>query len=75
MTKIFLFVVPRYANKNQYYIFPYGLAYVSANMKKHGFNVFTLNLCHHEESIGQLLSEKIKEHNINVVCTGAMSFH
>lgn len=75
MNKNFLFVVPRYANKNQYYIFPYGLAYVSANMKKYGFNVFTLNLCHHEESVEILLSEKIKDHNINVVCTGAMSFH
>jgi len=75
MKKSFLFVVPRYAKKNEYYIFPYGLAYVSANMKKHGFNVFTLNLCHHDDPVGQLVSEKIKAHNIDVVCTGAMSFH
>lgn len=75
MNKKFLFVVPRFAKKNEYYIFPYGLGYVVSNMKKNGFNVFTLNLCHHEESIEYLLSEVIKKHNIDVVCTGAMSVH
>lgn len=75
MNKNFLFVVPRYANINEYYPFPYGLGYVISNMKKNGFNVFTLNLCHHEESIEFLLSKSIKKHDIHVVCTGAMSLH
>lgn len=75
MNKNFLFVVPRYAKKNEYYIFPYGLAYISANMKKHGFNVFTLNLCHYDESAEQLLYESIKKYDIHVVLTGAMSVH
>lgn len=75
MNKNFLFVVPRFANKNEYYNFPYGMGYVVSNMKKNGFNVFCLNLCHHKESIENLISEAIKEHDINVVCTGAMSAH
>jgi len=75
MNKKILFVVPRFANKNEYYNFPYGMGYVVSNMKKNGFNVFCLNLCHHEESIENLISEAIKEYDINVVCTGAMSSH
>jgi len=75
MDKNFLFIVPRFANINQYYFFPYGLGYVVSNMKKHGFNVSCLNLCHHKESIEYLISEAIKKQNIDVVCTGAMSIH
>ena len=75
MNKNFLFVVPRFAKKNEYYIFPYGLGYVISNLKKNGFNVFILNLCHYEESIEELLSAKIKNHDIDVVCTGGISHH
>jgi len=75
LIKNFLFVVPRYAKVNEYYPFPYGLGYVIANMKKNGFNVLIVNLCHHEEPIEVLLSEAIKKHDIHVVCSGAMSIH
>lgn len=75
INKNFLFVIPRYANKNEYYPFPYGLGYVVANMKKNGFNVFVLNLCHHDGPVGFLLSESIEENSVDVVCTGAMSLH
>ena len=75
MVKNFLFVVPRFAKINELYNFPWGMGYVVSNMKKHGFNVFCLNLCHYKESIEYLISEAIKKHNINVVCSGAMSVH
>lgn len=75
MIKNFLFIVPRFAKIGEYYNFPYGMGYVVSNMKKNGFNVFTLNLCHHKEPLEYLISEEIKKHNINVVCTGAMSVH
>ncbi|MFZ2412558.1 MAG: radical SAM protein [Candidatus Methanoperedens sp.] len=73
--KNFLFVVPRFALPGQYYVFPNGLAYVISYMKHKGFNVFCLNLCHHDESIEYLLNESIKNNNIDVLCTGAMSFY
>lgn len=75
MVKNFLFIVPRFAKINELYNFPWGMGYVVSNMKKRGFNVFCLNLCHYKESIEYLISEAIKKHNINVVCTGAMSVH
>jgi len=75
MKKNFLFVVPRFAKKGEYYPFPYGLGYVIANMKKHGFNVFVLNLCHHEESFNDLLFKAVLVLGVDVVCTGGMSVH
>lgn len=71
--KNFLFVVPRYETFGKYYVFPIGLGYVVSSMKQKGFNVFCLNLCHYEESIEKLLFECIKNKEIDVLCTGAMS--
>ncbi len=73
--KNFLFVVPRFASPGQYYVFPNGMAYVISYMKRKGFNVFCLNLCHYEGPNEQLLSEWIEENKIDVLCTGAMSFY
>lgn len=73
--KNFLFVVPRFAEKGQYYVFPIGLAYLVSYMKHNGFNVHCLNLCHHSESIDKLIADSIERHQIDVLCTGAMSFY
>jgi anaerobic magnesium-protoporphyrin IX monomethyl ester cyclase len=75
LSKNFLFVVPRFANKGGYYPFPYGLASVVASMKQHGFNVFVLNLCHQEGDIKELLYLALNSNHIDVVCTGGMSLH
>lgn len=71
----FLFVVPRYAKVGEYYPFPYGLGYVIANMKKHGYNVFILNLCHKDGGVNDLLYLAINSNHIDAVCTGGMSLH
>lgn len=73
--KNFLFVVPRFAPHGQYYWFPYGLAYVVSYIKTQGFNVFTINLCHHNESIESVLRDRIEKRNIDIICTGGMSTH
>jgi radical SAM superfamily enzyme YgiQ (UPF0313 family) len=75
MKKNFLFIVPRFSSKGCYYPFPYGLAYVIAALKQKDFNVSVLNLCEHLEPIEALISEKIQEDSVDVVCTGAMSLH
>jgi anaerobic magnesium-protoporphyrin IX monomethyl ester cyclase len=71
----FLVVVPRFVKYGKYYVFPQGLAYISASLKSGGFDVFNLNLCHHQEPVKDLLKEAISCDKINVVCTGGMSFH
>jgi len=71
----FSFIVPRYAPVGSYYVFPIGIAYIVANMKHDGYDVHCLNLNHYDEPIDKLVSEHIKEHDIDVVCTGAMSFY
>ena len=52
----YLFVMPSSTKiKQQAYVFPIGIAYVSASLKASGRKVFTLNLNYKEGSI----SEKI----------------
>lgn len=51
------------------------MGYVISYMKHKGFNVFCLNLCHYPGSIETLLAEAIQKNNIDVICTGAMSYY
>ncbi|MBU1260779.1 MAG: B12-binding domain-containing radical SAM protein [Planctomycetes bacterium] len=71
----FLFVAPRYEAFGKYYPFPIGLGYVVSSVKQKGFNVFCLNLCHYAEPVEKLLSECIKDKQIDVLCIGAMSYN
>jgi radical SAM superfamily enzyme YgiQ (UPF0313 family) len=71
----FLIVVPRLAEFGQEYIFPLGILYISASLKKHGFNVTSLNLCSFREPVRDVLAHYISEHNISVVCTGGIAEH
>lgn len=75
--KNFLLVVPQFVTKSQYYGFPLGLAYISSYLKKNGFNVFCLNLCHFDKStpIEEIIKKHIEEYKIDIFCTGAMSWY
>lgn len=70
-----LFIVPKFANQGQYYSFPYGMGYVIASMKRHGFTVSCLNTCHNNAPLENQIKEKISKKNIDIVCTGGMSAH
>jgi|10_taG_2_1085330.scaffolds.fasta_scaffold00692_19 radical SAM superfamily enzyme YgiQ (UPF0313 family) len=71
----YLLVMPRLVQKiGDGYSFPLGISYVSASMKKAGFNVFTLNLNHHEGKVPDIIRKAIEEHDIQVVATGGLSF-
>jgi anaerobic magnesium-protoporphyrin IX monomethyl ester cyclase len=75
--KNFLLVVPQFVYAGEYYNFPLGLGYVSACLKKQGFNVFCLNLNHFEKKmpLSGVLQEHINRYKIDVFCTGTMSWY
>lgn len=75
--KNFLLVNPRFVNKGEYYNFPLGLGYVSSFLKQRGFNVYCLNLCHFDKNISteDILREYIEKYNIDVFCTGTLSWY
>ncbi len=58
-----------------YYIFPLGLAYISASLKNNGYSVECLNLNSFTQSPSVLLAEQIIKKEIDVVCTGGLSAH
>jgi len=66
--------MPRVVNSvKDSYGFPLGIAYVSACIKKAGFNVSTLNLNQIEGSVEQVLSDRMLSDSIDVVMTGGLS--
>lgn len=70
----YLMVLPRLTNKpGDFYFFPLGVIYVTASLKKAGKNVVTLNLNQTDRPDSDVISETIKEHEIDVVLTGALS--
>lgn len=69
-------VVPRFVKKvGDGYIFPLGIAYISASLKTAGFKVFTLNLNHAVGDISYLTERFMNDNHIDVLCTGGMSMH
>ena len=70
-----LIVVPKFANKGEYYSFPFGLGYVSSSLKHAGFNVSCLNLCHESDDVKIAISKSVHQNNIDIICTGGMSIH
>ena len=77
MSKLnYLVVMPCFIqNTANELIFPLGIAYVSASMKKTGFNTYTLNLNHYSSNDAEyILREKILSNNIDVVLLGGLSF-
>jgi anaerobic magnesium-protoporphyrin IX monomethyl ester cyclase len=54
-------------------IFPLGIAYVSAALKKAGYNVFTTNLDFPEGDTYSVLWQVLLHNEIDVICTGGLS--
>lgn len=74
----YLLVMPKSLGSIEHFnIFPIGLAYVSASLKKGGFHVFTANLDYLEGDTYSILEKLLTDHDIHVVCTGGLSrdFH
>lgn len=75
-----LLVVPRYSDlldfnskledKNYNYIFPLGLAYISAVMKKAGYPVDVLNLNHQKGTLIEVLTKWLNHEKYDIVATG-----
>ena len=51
---------------------PLGLAYISAQMKRDGHEVFWLNMNHHDEDMESLIRQAMCLHDPEVVATGGM---
>jgi anaerobic magnesium-protoporphyrin IX monomethyl ester cyclase len=73
----FLFVAPKVARAKQQHPFPYGMAYVSAMLRRCGFRVSCLDLSFSDEPVELQVRQRIERDSIDVVCTGGMSvdFH
>jgi len=70
----YLMVLPKLTNKHgDPYVFPLGIIYVTASLKKSGKNVTTLNLNQTDKAVIDVIGETIREHQIDVVLTGALS--
>jgi len=68
-----LIIVPKYklTNKVDYtYIMPLSIGYISAVLKKKGYNVDCLNLNHHDGTIHELVQKKLDEKKYDFVGTG-----
>jgi len=70
----YLLVMPKNLGSVEHFnIFPIGLAYISASLKKGGFHVFTANLDYLEGDTSSILEKLLSDHDIDVVCTGGLS--
>ncbi|MEI6826584.1 MAG: radical SAM protein [Desulfuromonadales bacterium] len=70
----YLLVMPKSLGAiDNFNIFPIGLAYISASLKKAGFKVFTANMDYLEGDTSVVLQKLLTENNIDVVCTGGLS--
>lgn len=70
----YLLVMPRIVNSvKDSYGFPLGIAYISACMKKAGFNLSTLNLNQIEGRVEKIITDRVKKEQIDVVLTGGLS--
>jgi radical SAM superfamily enzyme YgiQ (UPF0313 family) len=69
-----LIVMPRIVSKiGEWYQFPLGIAYISAALKKAGFNVHTLNLNNEHGSVADILCERMAILDIGTVSTGGVT--
>jgi len=73
----FLIVAPRYRDWLPYYCeLPLGIMYISAVLKKVGYDVECLSMpLHHDEADETLLRRKIIDNKVDVLCTGGLSPH
>lgn len=69
-----LLIVPRYSYKliaNFDYLFPMGLGYISAALKKAQYNVDALNLNHYSGNIEEVINNKLDQKKYDFVLTGS----
>jgi len=62
-----LLVIPIFASYGSHYDFPLGLAYVSALLKKAGFEVLCLNLNNHKDSPESLVAGAVKNFRLKMI--------
>lgn len=70
-----LIVVPRYQlteRPHYQYLFPMGLGYISAVLKRAGHSVDAINLNHHHGAIASLVKERLDAQTYGAVLTGHM---
>lgn len=70
-----LLIVPKFVNYGRHYDFPIGLAYVSASLKKAGFEVFCFNLNHCKDSTENEVARTLKFIRPDILGTGGLSVH
>ncbi|OHC76229.1 MAG: hypothetical protein A3H92_03620 [Rhodospirillales bacterium RIFCSPLOWO2_02_FULL_58_16] len=69
----FLLVVPKYVNYGNGYNFPFGIAYISAMLKREGYEVHCLNLNNLEMNPVDAVTRAVHEKNPDICGTGAIS--
>ena len=70
----YLLIIPRFVSKvGEGYVFPLGIAYISAVMKEAGFNVFNLNLNHIHGEPRKIVIDELKKNSIDVLMLGGLS--
>lgn len=70
----YLMVMPKSLGSIDHFnIFPIGLAYVSASLKKGGYQVYTANLDYLDGDTYSVLKRILRKNDIDVVCTGGLS--
>ena len=70
----YLFVMPSSTRiKTQAYVFPIGIAYVSASLKATGRNVVTLNLNYKDGTVDEIISKTVLENDIDVIAVGGLT--
>lgn len=71
-----LLIVPRYNYKyGEYYDFPLGFGYISAALKKAGYDVHCLNLNNYNETIENIITKEVLRLQPNIVGTGGLSVY
>lgn len=72
----YLFVMPRFVQDiGDQYIFPLGIAYVSASMKATGRCVYCLNLNLDNRPINDIIEEAVTKYDISCIATAGLSPH
>lgn len=74
-----LLIVPKYTynnfetKPNYHYMFPIGLGYISAILKKEKFDYDCFNLNHEEGTIEEMIKRKLEGKKYDIICTGEMA--
>lgn len=74
-----LMIIPKYTynhlapDRNYHYVFPIGLGYIGAVLKKAGYNLDYLNLNHLDGSIENLINQKLNSEKYDFILLGHMA--